>query len=42
MHPRDTVATEGQLRLTPNARVLLLNAAPAQPTHSSDNVSTTP
>jgi multidrug efflux system membrane fusion protein len=42
IHPRDIVVTEGQLRLTPNARVLLLNAAPAPPTHSSDNVSTTP
>jgi multidrug efflux system membrane fusion protein len=42
IHPRDTVVTEGQLRLTPNARVFLLNAAPAQPAHSSDNVSTAP
>jgi multidrug efflux system membrane fusion protein len=42
IHPRDAVVTEGQLRLTPNARVFLLNAAPAQPAHSSDNVSTAP
>jgi multidrug efflux system membrane fusion protein len=42
IHPRDAVVTEGQLRLTPNARVLLLNAAPIQPTHASDNASTAP
>ena len=42
IHPRDTVVTEGQLRLTPNARVLLLNAAPAQPMHSSNNAGTAP
>lgn len=35
VHPGDTVVTEGQLRLTPNARVSLLDAIPAQSSASS-------
>ena len=43
IHPGDTVVTEGQLRLTPNARVSLLDPPPAQPSHASSvNTSTAP
>jgi membrane fusion protein, multidrug efflux system len=37
IHPGNTVVTEGQLRLTPNARVSQLDPPAAQPSHSSSN-----
>ena len=35
--PKDMVVTEGQLRLTPGARIALLNTPRDQPSHSSPN-----
>jgi membrane fusion protein, multidrug efflux system len=42
IHPGDLVVTEGQLRLTPGAKVLLMDAPAARPRSSLDKAATTP